>query len=84
MPSPIEFDVIWNEDYRRYVGAVVQPLCIGGLGDSNSNTENMNDSVNDSTRMGVRVVVVDRSGFGDWWLVRRIDDHQIGVREIVL
>src|ERR1700759_4420560 len=65
IPSPMERETTWNEVHRRYIGAVVQPLCIRGFGDIQSNTENMDDSVNDSTRMGVRVVVVDRSGYGD-------------------
>jgi hypothetical protein len=73
-----------NEIWQRYHGAVVQPFCIGGPQDSNTDKGNTGTTSLDSTRMGVRIVAMEATGYGDWWTVRRVDDHQVGVQEIVL
>jgi hypothetical protein len=72
------------EIWQRYHGAVVQPFCIGGPQDGDTDKGNTGTTCLDSTRMGVRIVTMETTGHGDWWTVRRIDDHQVGVQEIVL
>jgi hypothetical protein len=74
----------WQEDIRSYIGAVVQPLHMRSSQESNRSPEDMGTGSDDSAWMGVKIVAVSRHAVGNMWSVRRVDEDQVGVQDIIL
>jgi hypothetical protein len=76
----------WKEEMCSYIGAVVQPLHMGSSQESNrTGSEDMGNGSDDSAAMGVKIVSIARYGRGgNIWSVRRIDEAQVGVQDIIL